>query len=83
MARVSKPHFNPSSPDYHALHTVEDVTERNVQTILELEEAAKANRSDPDPTLQVLDQATHPEKLVDQIERLRKVRQIVGPRLKP
>ena len=45
MARVSKPHFNPSSPDYHALHTVEDVTERNVQTILELEEAAKANRS--------------------------------------
>ena len=26
-------------------------------------------RTDDDPTLQVLDQATHPEKLVEQIER--------------
>ena len=69
MARISKPHSNPSSPDYHAPRRVEDVTERNVQTILELEGAAKANRSDADPTLQVLDQATHPEKLVEQIER--------------
>ena len=46
MARVNKPQSSPSSPDYHAPRTVEDVTERNVQTILELEEAAKANRSD-------------------------------------
>jgi hypothetical protein len=28
--------------------TVENIPERNVQTILELEEAAKANRSDAD-----------------------------------
>ena len=46
MARVSKSQSSPSSPDYHAPRTVEDVTERNVQTILELEEAAKANRSE-------------------------------------
>src|SRR5687767_9008307 len=31
--------------DYHKPRTVEDVTERNVQTIAKLEEAAKANRS--------------------------------------
>jgi uncharacterized membrane protein len=46
MAKVNKPRSSPSSPDYHAPRTVEDVTERNVQTILQLEEAAKANRSD-------------------------------------
>jgi len=46
MARVNKSQSSPSSPDYHAPRTVEDVTERNVQTILELEEAAKANRSE-------------------------------------
>jgi len=46
MARVNKHQSSPSSPDYHAPRTVEEVTERNVQTILELEEAAKANRSD-------------------------------------
>ena len=45
MSSVNKPQSSPSSPDYHAPRTVEDVTERNVQTILELEEAAKANRS--------------------------------------
>ena len=36
------------SSDYHTPRTVEDVTERNVQAILQLEEAAKANRSNAD-----------------------------------
>ena len=54
MDRPNKPHSNPSSPDYHAPRTVEDVTERNVQTILQLEEAAKANRSDADRIADVI-----------------------------
>jgi uncharacterized membrane protein len=33
-----------NSADYHTPHTVEDVTKRNVQSIVRLEEAAKANR---------------------------------------
>jgi uncharacterized membrane protein len=32
------------SEDYHKPHTVEDVTQRNVETIVELEESAKADR---------------------------------------
>ena len=43
---------NPSSEsqrsDYHKPRSVEDMTERNVQTIVELEEAARANRSGSD-----------------------------------
>ena len=35
----------PLDSDYHEPRTVEDITERNVQTIAKLEEAAKANRS--------------------------------------
>jgi hypothetical protein len=42
---ANKPQSSLSSPEYHAPHTVEDVTERNVQAIVELEEAAKAQRS--------------------------------------
>jgi uncharacterized membrane protein len=34
--------------DYHKPRSVEDMTERNVQTIVELEEAARANRSGSD-----------------------------------
>jgi len=37
-----------ASSDYHTPRTVEDVTERNVQAILQLEEAAKASRSSGD-----------------------------------
>ena len=48
MATEVKPKSNSPSSDYHAPRTVEDVTEHNVQTILQLEEAAKANRSDAD-----------------------------------
>jgi uncharacterized membrane protein len=33
------------SEKYHKPHTVDELTERNVQTIIQLEEAAKANRS--------------------------------------
>ena len=36
------------SSDYHTPRTVEDVTERNVQAILQLEEAAKTHRSNAD-----------------------------------
>ena len=36
---------SPFDSDYHKPRTVEAVTERNVQTIAKLEEAAKANRS--------------------------------------
>lgn len=46
MATKVRPESNRPSSDYHTPRTVEDVTERNVQTILQLEEAAKANRSD-------------------------------------
>jgi 3-polyprenyl-4-hydroxybenzoate decarboxylase len=31
--------------DYHKPRTVEDVTDRNVKTIAQLQEAAKSNRS--------------------------------------
>jgi uncharacterized membrane protein len=48
MATEVKATSNSPSSDYHAPRTVEDVTERNVRTILELEKAAKANRSDAD-----------------------------------
>jgi len=34
--------------DYHRSHTVEDVTKRNVQTIIKLEESAKTNRDRTD-----------------------------------
>jgi uncharacterized membrane protein len=33
-----------SSTDYHKPHTVEDITDQNVKTIMHLEDAAKANR---------------------------------------
>jgi uncharacterized membrane protein len=36
---------SPVDSHYHKPHTVEDVTEQNVQAIAKLEEAAKANRS--------------------------------------
>jgi uncharacterized membrane protein len=36
---------SPLASDYHEPRTVEDVTERNVQTIAKLEEAAKSSRS--------------------------------------
>jgi uncharacterized membrane protein len=45
-----QPHGN--GADYHKPHTVEDVTKRNVQTIVRLEESAKANR---DPTDRMAD----------------------------
>jgi uncharacterized membrane protein len=34
--------------DYHKPHTVEDLTQRNVETILQLDESAKANRTKSD-----------------------------------
>lgn len=37
-----------NAADYHAPHTVEDVTNRNVQTVVRLEETAKANRDRTD-----------------------------------
>jgi uncharacterized membrane protein len=37
-----------NAADYHAPHTVEDLTNRNVQTIVRLEETAKANRDRTD-----------------------------------
>jgi hypothetical protein len=33
------------SETYHKPHTVDELTERNVRTIIQLEEAAKANRT--------------------------------------
>lgn len=43
-----------SLTDYHKPRTVEDVTERNVQAIAQLEEAAKANRSKADQIADVI-----------------------------
>jgi uncharacterized membrane protein len=34
--------------DYHKPHTVEDLTQRNVETIIQLAETAKANRTKSD-----------------------------------
>ena len=48
MPTEVKSRSNHFSSDYHTPRTVEDVTERNVQAILQLEEAAKANRSNAD-----------------------------------
>jgi len=48
MPTEVKPRSKHVSSDYHTPRTVEDVTERNVQAILQLEEAAKANRSNAD-----------------------------------
>src|SRR6476660_5480383 len=48
MATELKAESKSTSSDYHTPRTVEDVTERNVQAILQLEEAAKANRSNAD-----------------------------------
>jgi uncharacterized membrane protein len=48
MPTEVKPRSQHASSDYHTPRTVEDVTERNVQAILQLEEAAKANRSSAD-----------------------------------
>ena len=45
MATEVKTESNSASSDYHTPRTVEDVTERNVQAILQLEQAARANRS--------------------------------------
>ena len=36
-----------NSADYHKPHTVEDITDQNVKTIMHLEDAAKANRDLP------------------------------------
>ena len=36
-----------NSADYHKPHTVEDITDQNVKTIMHLEDAAKANRDSP------------------------------------
>ena len=47
-ARSSRP------SEYHTPRTVEDVTERNVQAIGQLEEAAKANRSSTDRLADVI-----------------------------
>jgi uncharacterized membrane protein len=41
-----------NSTDYHKPHTVEDITDQNVKTIMHLEDAAKANR---DPTDRMAD----------------------------
>jgi uncharacterized membrane protein len=46
--RTGKETSNSSRDDYHKAHTVEDVTKRNVQTIIQLEEAAKADRQPGD-----------------------------------
>ena len=48
MPTEVKSRSKPVSSGYHTPRTVEDVTERNVQAILQLEEAAKANRSNAD-----------------------------------
>jgi uncharacterized membrane protein len=40
--------FEQYSEKYHKPHTVDELTERNVQTIIQLEEAAKANRNAAD-----------------------------------
>ena len=48
MATEVKTESNSASSDYHTPRTVEDVTERNVQAILQLEQAARANRSNAD-----------------------------------
>ena len=48
MARDVKPRSNRAYSDYHAPRTVEDVTQRHVQAILQLEQAAKASRSHVD-----------------------------------
>jgi uncharacterized membrane protein len=34
--------------DYHKPHTVDELTQRNVETILQLDETAKANRTKSD-----------------------------------
>ena len=39
--------FDLNSTDYHKPHTVEDITDQNVKTIMHLEDAAKANRDSP------------------------------------
>ena len=44
--------FNTS--DYHTPRTVDDVTERNVQTIVQLEDSAKANRNSTDRMADVI-----------------------------
>ena len=54
MAKVSNPQSSRSTPDYHKPRSVEDITEQNVQTILQLEQAAKANRSDADSIADVI-----------------------------
>jgi hypothetical protein len=43
-----KPRSSLSSSEHHQPRTVEDVTERNAQLILQLQEAAKASRSQGD-----------------------------------
>ena len=48
MATEEKPRSKRTSSDYHTPHTVEEVTERNVHAILQLEQAARANRSNAD-----------------------------------
>jgi uncharacterized membrane protein len=55
MARDSSAN-NPKSndKDYHKPRTVEDMTERNVQTIVQLEEAAKAERAKSDQIADVI-----------------------------
>ena len=40
--------FDKYSDKYHNPHTVDELTERNVQTIIRLEEAARANRNAAD-----------------------------------
>jgi uncharacterized membrane protein len=48
MSTVEGAETSSTSADYHAPHTVEDVTQRNVQAIVRLEENAKANRDRTD-----------------------------------
>ena len=48
MPRLEGADTRLTSADYHTPHTVEDVTERNVQTIVQLEETAKSNRDQTD-----------------------------------
>jgi hypothetical protein len=42
MATEEKPRSKPTSSDYHTPRTVEEVTEHNVQAILQLEEADRS-----------------------------------------
>ena len=55
------------SPNYHKPRTVEEMTQRNVETIVQLEEAAKANRCKSD---QIADGALAAEKLEDVLWQL-------------